>query len=132
MIVLWTGCNEDYLDVTNPNDLTTDQFWQDEEDVNKAITALYATMQIQEWSEQWDFNEMYHVSHEAKSDLNYWQIWQPVQSIARYQANPAQYMTRYLWKWCYQMIFTANQILENLDKVEGLDAGKKSIYAAEA
>lgn len=140
MVVLFTlftfqGCQDDFLEADNPNSLTPDQFWQNEEDVEKAIIALYATLQTQQWEEQWDFNEMYHMSHEARSDMAHWNIWQPMQSIARYDANPNQYMTRYLWRWLYQTVFTANQILENIDRMveEGnLDSSKRDTFAGEA
>ena len=129
------GCQDDFLEAVNTNSITPEQFWQNEGDVEKAVIALYATLQTQEWEEQWDFNEMYHMSHEAKSDMVYWDIWQPMQSIARYDANPNQYMTRYLWRWLYQTVFTANQILENIDIMveEGkLDSSKRDVFAGEA
>ncbi len=134
-LLTFQACDDDFLEAVNPNSLTPEQFWQNEEDVEKAIISLYATLQIQQWEEQWDFNEMYHMSHEAKSDLVYWDIWQPMQSIARYDATPNQYMTRYLWRWLYQTVFTANQIIENIDlMVEqgNLDSSKRDIFAGEA
>ncbi|MCK0136037.1 RagB/SusD family nutrient uptake outer membrane protein [Arenibacter sp. S6351L] len=135
MFLIFQGCNDDFLETVNPNSLTPEQFWQNEEDVEKALIALYATLQTQQWEEQWDFNEMYHMSHEAKSDMVYWDIWQPMQSIARYDPNPNQYMTEYLWRWLYQTIFTANQLLENIDRMveDGkLDSSKRDIFAGEA
>jgi hypothetical protein len=135
VFLTFQGCDDDFLETTNPNSLTPEQFWQNEADVEKAVIALYATLQIQQWEEQWDFNEMYHMSHEAKSDMVYWDIWQPMQSISRYDANPNQYMTEYLWRWLYQTVFTANQILENTDRMfeEGkLDSSKREIFAGEA
>jgi len=125
------GC-EDYLDVTNPNELTPDQFWETEADADKAITSLYACMAMGEWSEQWDFNEHYFLVQEARSDMTRWQYWQPVQSISEYTYTPSQYMQRNQWKWCYRMIFTANQIIENIEGMEDLDAAKKKVYIAEA
>jgi hypothetical protein len=41
-------------------------------------------------------------------------------------------MERNQWKWLYRTIFTANQILENLEAMENLDAAKKKVYVAEA
>ncbi len=125
------GC-EDFLDVTNPNELTPDQFWQTEEDVDAAIVSLYATIGMGEWSEQWDFNEHFHMVQEARSDMVRWTTWQPQQDISEFIYTPTQYMTRNHWKWCYRMIFTANQILENLETMENLDQAKKSSYAGEA
>ena len=40
-IFAFSGCDEDYLDVTNPNELTPDQFWKTEADVDQAITSLW-------------------------------------------------------------------------------------------
>ena len=125
------GC-EDYLNVSNPNELTPDQFWKTEADVDQAITSLYACIAMGEWSEQWDFNEHYLMVQEARSDLTRWQTWQPQQAISEYTYTPSQYMERNHWKWNYRTIFTANQILENLETMENLDEAKKKVYAAEA
>lgn len=127
-IITLMGCKEDFLELTNPNELTPDQFWKTESDVDMAITSLYACIGMGEWSEQWDFNEHYNMVQEARSDMVYWSIWEPQQSISEYTYSPTQYMTRNHWKWCYRMIFTANQILENVAKMEDLDPEKKKVY----
>ncbi len=132
MLFASIGCEKDYLDVTNPNEITPDQFWKTEEDVDKAIVALYATIGMGEWSEQWDFNEHYFMCQEARSDMTRWQFWQPQQAISEYSYTPTQYMQRNQWKWCYRMIFTANQIIENVANMDDLDATKKAMYDGEA
>ena len=131
-IITVIGCKEDFLNLTNPNELTPDQFWKTESDVDMAITSLYACIGMGEWSEQWDFNEHYNLCQEARSDMVRWQMWEPQQQISEYTYTPTQYMERNHWKWCYRMIFTANQILENVAKMENLDAAKKKIYEGEA
>ena len=131
-IFAFLGCDENYLDVTNPNELTPDQFWKTEADVEQAITSLYACIAMGEWSEQWDFNEHYLMVQEARSDMTRWQTWQPQQAISEYTYTPSQYMERNHWKWLYRTIFTANQILENVEGMEDLDASVKKIVLAEA
>ncbi|MFA5814236.1 MAG: RagB/SusD family nutrient uptake outer membrane protein [Bacteroidales bacterium] len=132
LIITSFGCKEDFLDLTNPNELTPDQFWKTESDVDMAITSLYACIGMGEWSEQWDFNEHFNMCQEARSDMVRWSIWQPQQAISEYTYTPTQYMERNQWKWCYKMIFTANQIIENVAKMTDLDAAKKKIYDGEA
>lgn len=132
LIVSSTGCKKDWLELTNPNELTPDQFWNTEADVDMAIVSLYACVGMGEWSEQWDFNEHFNMCQEARSDMQRWSIWEPQQAISEYNYTPTQYMERNHWKWCYKMIFTANQILENVAKMENLDAAKKTAYEAEA
>lgn len=132
LVLSCTGCEKDFLDLTNPNELTPDQFWKTSEDVDKAIVALYATIGMGEWSEQWDFNEHYLMCQEARSDMTRWNTWQPQQAISEYTYTPTQYMQRNHWKWCYRMIFTANQIIENVANMESLDETAKKRYDAEA
>jgi starch-binding outer membrane protein, SusD/RagB family len=132
LIITIIGCKKDFLILTNPNELTPDQFWKTESDVDMAITSLYAMVQMPEWGEQWDFNEHFNLCQEARTDMIQWQMWEPLQSISEFLYTPSQYMERNHWKWCYRMIFTANQILENVEKMEDLNAEKKLVYEAEA
>ena len=125
------SCTQD-LDLTNPNTLTPDQFWQNESDVEKAITAMYATNQYQVWGGRWGAGEIRHLTQEARSDMVYWQIWQPMQGIARFDISPANYMSWDLWKIAYETIFSANQIIENVPNVPGLSAEQANLYIGEA
>jgi hypothetical protein len=131
-IITLIGCSKDYLNLTNPNELTPDQFWKTESDVDMAITSLYAMVQMPEWGEQWDFNEHFNLCQEARTDMIQWQMWEPLQSISEFIYTPTQYMENNHWKWCYRMIFTANQILENVAQMTDLDDAKKKIYESEA
>ena len=54
--VLHISCSEDYLDVTDPNNLSPDTFWKTEQDGIKAITATYALFQYQVWRRMPPFN----------------------------------------------------------------------------
>lgn len=131
-VLALVACDEDYLDVTNPNTLTPDQFWQNEDDALKAVTAMYATNQYQVWGGMWGAAEILHMVEAARSDMIYWNIWQPMHGLARYQMSPTSYMNWDLWTIAYQTIFAANQIIENVPNIEDMAADKKDIFVAEA
>jgi len=40
-----TGCTEDFLNLTSPNAVSQEIFWQTENDVKLALTGCYAVLQ---------------------------------------------------------------------------------------
>ena len=125
------SCSQD-LDVVNPNTLTPDQFWQNEEDALKAVTAMYATNQYQVWGGKWGATEILHMTQEARTDMVHWSIWQPMQGISRFNISPTNYMTWDLWTIAYQTIFAANFVIENVSNVPDLSTDKINTFIAEA
>lgn len=126
-----SGCKK-YLDVVNPNSQTLTEFWKTPADADAAMTSLYAAICMREWGQQWDFNEHYRVMNEVRTDMAEDQSWDVVMRLSEFNYNPTEYMEVNNWHWCYRMVFTANQILENVDNVEGLDDSQKAIYKGEA
>ncbi len=115
VISLFTSCEEDYLDVTDPNNLSPDTFWQTEEDGIKAITATYALFQYQVWNGRWGWYEMGYMNLECRSDLiNLYDMWSPFGKMSRYDADPTSYVLHDYWSFTYQALYAANQVIENV------------------
>ena len=52
IFTLVTSCSEkEFLDITNPNAVTTSTFWQSEKQFNSALTTVYGALQFQD--DQW-------------------------------------------------------------------------------
>ncbi len=128
----FNSCSDKYLDVTNPNQLTNDQFWKTEADVTSALTGTYSTIQLQLWDDQWGFNEGYFLNHESKSDLiDPQNLWDPFDLVGGYECYTSMYNIRRLWHMMYKGIFGANQVIANVPLMD-LDQAKKDSFVAEA
>lgn len=128
-----TACDKDFLDVTNPNQMTVESFWRNAGDVESALTGTYALLQHQWWSEYWAPGEMF-MTLEVMSDLTQADIFYPIGSGGHdaYDADANMYTTFYFWRGNYKMIFAANQVIENTPNVEGLTEDQVNAYVAEA
>lgn len=114
---LFAGCEENFLDVTNPNQATPETFWDTEENAEKALGAAYGHLQGQVWGGQWGAYEMWEI-RTCRSDLiDLIDMWAPFGEMSRYQCTPDGYAIRDFWAYQYQGILAANQILENADKI---------------
>jgi len=128
-----TACDKDFLDVTNPNQMTVESFWRNAEDVETALTATYALLQHQWWGGYWAPGEMF-MTLEVQSDLTQADIFYPIGNGGHNEYNPTgnMYTTYYFWRGNYKMLFAANQVIENAPNVEGLTEAQANAFVAEA
>ncbi|MFA8343703.1 MAG: RagB/SusD family nutrient uptake outer membrane protein [Rhodothermaceae bacterium] len=126
---LFTGCEENFLEVKNPNESTPATFWNTKADAEKALVAAYSHLQNQVWGGKWGAYEMWEV-RTCRSDLiNLDDMWDPFGEMSRYRCTPAKYAIRDFWAFQYQGLLAANQIIENIDKINESDDIKKQITA---
>ncbi|MCB0731227.1 MAG: RagB/SusD family nutrient uptake outer membrane protein [Ignavibacteriae bacterium] len=130
-LAMWIiSCSDDFLDVTDPNNLTPDTFWKTEQDAIKAITGTYALFQYQVWSGRWGFYEIRYMNFECRSDLiNLYDMWSPFGDMSRYNASSTSYSLNDFWSFSYQALYAANQVIEN---VPGMGLNNGSVFVAEA
>ncbi|MCK5148966.1 RagB/SusD family nutrient uptake outer membrane protein [bacterium] len=128
-----TACDKDFLDLTNPNQMTVESFWRNAEDVESALTGTYALLQHQWWGGYWAPGEMF-MTMEVMSDLTQAEIFYPIGEGGHdsYNASSTEYTTYYFWQENYKMIFAANQVIENAPTVEGLTEAEVLAFVAEA
>ena len=60
------SCNDDYLQIDNPNTYTTANFWETEKDAKQALIACYSTLMLEGIYRQW-----YMWMFELRSDLGW-------------------------------------------------------------
>ncbi len=129
-----TACEKNFLDLTNPNQMTKESYWRNAEDVEAALTGTYALLQQQWWGGYWAPGEFF-MSLEVMSDLTQTDnLFYPIGSggLDSYNATPTMYPTRYFWQEFYKMIFAANQVIENTPNVPGLTEDQVNSFVAEA
>jgi len=128
--LLVASCNKETLELNNPNRITTATFWQNESDVNSAFGATYALLR--------DINGGYwgvrgvELSNGRGDDFFIRNDVSYLYQLSTFTNTPDNAASTSLWNVSYQDIFRANQIIENVPKVPGLEADKQALYIAEA
>lgn len=126
------SCASDFLEEEkNPQALSPSTFWKSEEDVLKGLTAAYASLQPS--GDYASSFERYMVAHCFRSDLcdkrDDVTSWIQVASFT-YESNNA--VAANYWSYTFTGIYRANQVLDGVERVEGLDPELKKQYIAEA
>ena len=126
--LLATGCKKSELEISNPNQATTDQFWLTASDAQQGVNAIYST---------------YH-----RGSLSRWMHFLTiVRADEGFSTSPAPWIRNYfdlfnyenyndglisgLWGDCYIGINRSNQVLDNVPNIN-MDATVKQQLLAEA
>jgi starch-binding outer membrane protein, SusD/RagB family len=127
-VLLGLGCKKSELNITNPNQPTTQQFWLTASDAQLGVNAIYST---------------YH-----RAALNRWMHFLTIiRADEGFSTSPAPWIRNYydlfnyenyndgliadLWKDCYIGVNRCNQVLDNVPKIN-MEAGLKQQLLAEA
>lgn len=127
-ILVTTGCKKSELNIPNPNQATTEQFWLSGSDAQQGVNAIYST---------------YH-----RGTLSRWMHFLTiVRADEGFSTSPAPWIRNYfdlfnyenyndglitgLWGDCYIGINRCNQVLDNVPKIN-MDATQKGKLLAEA
>ncbi len=131
---MFTACEKDFLDLTNPNQMTVSSYWRNAEDVEAALTGTYALLQQQWWGGYWAPGEMF-MTKQVQSDLTQTtNLFYPIGSGGHNAYNPTanMYTTYYFWESYYKMIYAANQVIENTPTISSLTEDQKNAFVGEA
>ena len=124
-ILSFSGCSEDFLDLTDPNAITSGSFWSAAADVESAIVTLYPT-----------FNSVWDGSPEA-SNLRSDAVALAATDFAQFNQyytfvnTPVNGISDGFWFNAYTLIFRANTILKEMEGIEFPDAALKDQLTAE-
>ncbi|MDQ2656384.1 MAG: RagB/SusD family nutrient uptake outer membrane protein [Bacteroidota bacterium] len=124
------SCDEDLLDVENPNSLTTDQFWTTESDAQQAINAAYAMFYKPGLWSRWIYFRLDLTSDEGFSKSP----WIELADWTRFQYVNYNFWEGNNWTWrdTYKAIFRCNQVLANVPNIQFADPNKKELVLAQA
>jgi hypothetical protein len=127
MIFLITSCSEDFVDLTNPNQITTGSFWQTEDDAVLGTNAMYQAlifdgtyMRFGPWI----------MDVRADDALSTTPGYFP-EDVANYIVDADNIAYRMPWEHNYIGVWRANQVLDNIEDIP-MDANLKIRCKGEA
>ncbi|HEX6068948.1 MAG TPA: RagB/SusD family nutrient uptake outer membrane protein [Longimicrobiaceae bacterium] len=114
------------LEVTNPNQRTTDTFWQNEDDALAGLNAAYGGIQANGVYGRW-----HHFVSDARTDIGTSRSpWTDLQNWTRtVLVTPDFGPNQDVWREHYHAIFRVNQVISNVPEIEMDDALKRRIVA---
>lgn len=127
--LLLFACNEgDFLELTNPNAITTNTFWQSEAQFNSALTTTYGALQFKSVSGGEVIYDM------ALGDIGGTESWYRPTAFRNLTFNDGTYHVTDKWAQLYIGIFRANQVIQFLETAEEdiFNGNRKTEIEAEA
>lgn len=122
VLILMLGCNDDLLEQTNPNQLTTDSFWQTAEDAELGLIGAYSPLSVVT-----SYGRMANLMTSYRSDAIRPFDFSCCYNVANFKNTPNDSRMREVWRSWWKVIFRANQILENVPNIEMDQAQKDRI-----
>ncbi|SNZ01750.1 RagB/SusD family nutrient uptake outer membrane protein [Flagellimonas pacifica] len=125
MIVV--ACNDDFLEKINPNEITTDTFYQTEEDAILAVNSVYAVLQHYDL-----FKQGYWFIYNGMTDDVGWAGWDGELSnvMFNFSHSPILARSNSIWDALYKGIFRANLVINNVEKMEDFDLKQRILGEA--
>ncbi len=114
MMALMTSCGEDFVTITNPNQLTQGSFWKSETDAIQASTAMYQAliydgtyMRFGPWI----------MDVRADDALSVTPGYYP-EDVANYIVDANNIAYSFPWEHNYIGVWRANQVLDNVPDIQ--------------
>lgn len=124
------ACTDDLLDLKNPNALTTDQFWNTENDAQLGVNSIYQMFYKDGLWARWIYFRLDLTSDEGYSQSP----WTELADWTRFN-----YINYNFWEGngvtfrdTYKAIFRCNQVLANVPKIEFANQDDKDKVIAQA
>jgi hypothetical protein len=116
------------LDVTDPNEPSTDTFWRTAGDARAGVNAVYNALQNNGTYGRWLV-----FATDLRSDLGMIQSpWTDLSNFTKFTFTSYDFeVNRELWQHHYQAIFRANQVIARVPGI-AMDAGLRDRIVAEA
>nr|WP_321356249.1 RagB/SusD family nutrient uptake outer membrane protein [uncultured Draconibacterium sp.] len=125
-----TACSESFLELDNPNKVTSNAYWQTEADLEAGLATTYNSL-VDDYNGHWGV-----VALELKEGrTENFQIRNDVRGrydVSTYQNTISTGQTANFYKGCYTGIFRANQVIHFADQVQDITEGKRTELIAEA
>jgi hypothetical protein len=130
--LLLISCDDDKLELVNPNELTPETYFKTEAQVQQAINAVYANLQTDGLYQRTLYYSMDFMAFEQLNTTD------PIYHIfLRYTFDARNIFIAEYWKKCYAGINRANFVINNEEAINKIPAGlmskvKKDKYLGEA
>lgn len=126
-IALSSGCDQDLLEVSNPNAATTDTFWQTADDAVKATNAAYEPLTYDGM-----YTRFIHVAQDLRGDDGRGDSpWGAISDMGTFNQTSTSDGLNIMWDQMYQGVFRTNQVIANVPDIE-MDENLKARLIAEA
>jgi tetratricopeptide (TPR) repeat protein len=126
-VVLFGGCDSNMLDIQNPNQATTETFWESGQDAVKGTNAAYGALRMDGMYSRW-----IHNAQDFRSDLVLADSpWGELESLDDFSYGPISYTPEIVWDHAYIGIYRANQVINNVPDIE-MDQQLRDRLVAEA
>jgi hypothetical protein len=126
LAALAAGCVD--LDLTNPNEQTTETFWQTEQDALLGVNAVYRGLQ-----ENGAYGRWLQFAYDVRSDIGFSRS--PWGDLANFTATAfTSYdfeVNRQIWNHHYGVVFRANQVIHQVPTID-MNAALRSRIVGEA
>lgn len=117
LIGMTLSCNEDSLELTNPNELSPDTFLQNPTQVQSALIAAYSNMQTQGLYSRHMFFMMDNMAHENGGNN---QLEADKRQYLDFSFDSSHGAIGAYWESCYRGINKANFVIENADTINAI------------
>src|SRR5919204_4896214 len=116
-LLVAVGCTD--LELTNPNQRTTDTFWANQSDALLGVNATYGATQANGVFGRW-----YHFISDARTDVATSRSpWTDLQNWTKtVLVTPNFGPNQDVWNDHYRALFRANQVIENVPNID-MDEG---------
>ncbi len=118
LVILISSCSEDFLERTNPNEQSSTDYWNTEEQMMNGINAAYRPLRFNGCYGRW-----LHILYTSRSDEGWCHSPNPhFQSYSNFQMgsynDAAAEGILFPWLDMYKGIFWANQVIDNAPDAE--------------
>ncbi|MFV0326160.1 MAG: RagB/SusD family nutrient uptake outer membrane protein [Bacteroides xylanisolvens] len=129
LMIVVMGFQSCDVEVSNPNALTTTDFWETEQDVYNAVNSLYNQFYRPTTFSRWIWFRTDLASDEGYSRSP----WSELQEWTRFTYYNYDFyeLQRGIYADYYKAIFRANQVINNIDGID-MTEENKNVYLAQA
>lgn len=121
--LLLAGCDDNLLDIQNPNQQTSSSFWQTGEQALQGVNAAYEPLTYDGM-----YNRMIHAAQDIRSDeARADSPFPPYTNADQFSLPATSLLSDLIWNQTYQGVFYANQVITNVPDIEMEEALKTRI-----
>jgi len=111
------SCNDNDLELTNPNELSPETFFKSEAQVQSSVNAAYANLQTRGLYARHIFFALDNMAQENKGNP---QLEGNKKPFLDFSFDASSDIIQFYWETCFLGISKANFVLDNEDKIQAL------------
>ncbi len=126
LISIYSSCNDDLLEQSNPNLLTTQDFWQSADDAEFGLVGAYSPLSVIRL-----YGRILGLHTMLKSDAARPYLSGCCHNAANFTNVSSDSRNREIWQQFWKIVFRANQVIENVPNIE-MDQTQKNHVMGQA